>query len=223
MSRPSNTMAPAAGAPTPAMALSSVDLPAPLVPSSATTSPSSTLEVDAEQHLHAVVGDVDVADEEELDLALLPAVADLGLGRGRRPHLGDVGLHVHRGRREDGRADEEHRHHHEEAAADPVPVGQPADDVQHDEAGQHEQGRHRVAEGADLGRDGERERGEDPGGQQRGQPGHEDVGDHGHAERGREGQHHPGTRRCPPPRRTASAARARGPGSSAGRPAGCPA
>ncbi len=40
-SRPSNTIAPASAGTTPAIAFSSVDLPAPLVPSSATISPSS--------------------------------------------------------------------------------------------------------------------------------------------------------------------------------------
>src|SRR5689334_6726267 len=42
MSRPSSTIAPLVASCTPAIALSSVDLPAPLVPRSATISPSST-------------------------------------------------------------------------------------------------------------------------------------------------------------------------------------
>ena len=54
---PSNQTLPPSGSTMPEMALSVVDLPAPLVPSSATISPSPDLEVDAEQHLHAAVGD----------------------------------------------------------------------------------------------------------------------------------------------------------------------
>jgi len=42
MSTPSNTICPAAGVTRPDTALSSVDLPAPLVPSRATISPRST-------------------------------------------------------------------------------------------------------------------------------------------------------------------------------------
>ncbi len=42
MSRPSNTMAPFVASTRPAIDLTSVDLPAPFVPSSATISPSST-------------------------------------------------------------------------------------------------------------------------------------------------------------------------------------
>ena len=42
MSRPSNTMVPAMGSTNPEMALSSVDLPAPLVPSRAMISPWRT-------------------------------------------------------------------------------------------------------------------------------------------------------------------------------------
>ena len=53
------------GSTRPEMAFSSVDLPAPLVPSRAMISPSSHLEVDAEQHLHLVVGHVDAAAHEE--------------------------------------------------------------------------------------------------------------------------------------------------------------
>ena len=47
------------------MARSKVDFPAPLVPSRATISPSLHLQVDAEEHLHLVVGDVDAAAREQ--------------------------------------------------------------------------------------------------------------------------------------------------------------
>ena len=44
------------------MTRSTVDLPAPFVPSSATVSPGCDLEVDVEQHLHRPVGEVEVRD-----------------------------------------------------------------------------------------------------------------------------------------------------------------
>ena len=71
---------------------SSVDLPAPFVPSRATISPSPHLEVDAEQHLHLVVGDVDAAAHEQRQRLAAgcarscaePASAgERGAGRGR--------------------------------------------------------------------------------------------------------------------------------------------
>ena len=48
------------------------------------------LEVDVEQHLHAAVADVEVADEEQLRPSLPALVGHLGSGGGRLPHLGDV-------------------------------------------------------------------------------------------------------------------------------------
>ena len=57
------------------MTRSTVDFPAPLVPSSATVSPSTHVEVDAEEHLHGAVGEVDVAQLQHGDVvgAGLPA------------------------------------------------------------------------------------------------------------------------------------------------------
>ena len=64
-----------------------VDLPAPLVPSRASTSPRRDLEADVEQDLHVAVGEVDVGDlqgREVLGIGLL-ATALLVLLTDRRP------------------------------------------------------------------------------------------------------------------------------------------
>ncbi len=59
MSRPSKITAPLSASTMPEMALSRVDLPAPLVPSRATIGALGHLEVDAEQHLDVAVEDVE--------------------------------------------------------------------------------------------------------------------------------------------------------------------
>ena len=82
MSRPSKTTAPRSASTTPQMALSRVDLPAPLVPSRATISPSSHLEVDAEEDLDVAVADVEVPDDQQHGLALAALVEHLGPGGG---------------------------------------------------------------------------------------------------------------------------------------------
>ena len=69
MSRPSKKIDPPMGSTTPDTAFSSVDLPAPFVPSRATHSPGADVEVDAEEHLHLVVGDLDAAAGEQRALA----------------------------------------------------------------------------------------------------------------------------------------------------------
>ena len=66
MSSPPRCTVPAWGVHRPLITLSSVDFPAPFVPSSATVSPSPHREVDAEQHLHPPVGEVDARAPEQL-------------------------------------------------------------------------------------------------------------------------------------------------------------
>ena len=104
------------------------------------------LEVDVEEHLHAVVTDVEVAHEQQLGETLAAQVRDLRLRRGRRPHPVDVGLHVQRCRRERPRADQEDRHHDQEALADAPVVGDVADEQQRRHAGHDEERRHRIPE-----------------------------------------------------------------------------
>ena len=55
------------------MARSTVDLPAPFVPSSAIVSPAAQLEAHAEQHLHLAVRDVDRPQAEQVRLAAAQA------------------------------------------------------------------------------------------------------------------------------------------------------
>ena len=59
---PSQVIAPDVGLRNPAMLLSRVDLPAPLRPTQATTSPGRTPMVDVEQDLRFAVGDVQALD-----------------------------------------------------------------------------------------------------------------------------------------------------------------
>ena len=69
--RPSNTISPRVTAPfsdlsKPEMALSVVDLPAPLAPSSATTEPCGTVEAEPAQHQdHLVIDDLDAAHRKQ--------------------------------------------------------------------------------------------------------------------------------------------------------------
>ena len=78
MSVPSWLMLPRLGATSPEIARSTVDFPAPLVPSSAIVSPSAQLEAHAEQHLHLAVRDVDRPQAEEVGLAA--AQCEVGVG-----------------------------------------------------------------------------------------------------------------------------------------------
>ena len=87
MVRPLSRTTPRAGVPSPAMTRRIVDLPAPLVPSSASTSPLRDLEAHVEEHLHGPVREVDVGDLQGGDLRrrflLAPVLGHL------LPELGD--------------------------------------------------------------------------------------------------------------------------------------
>ena len=121
------------------------------------------LEVDVEQHLHAVV-------VRRRGCGRPAAWPRRGCAGGRTSACAavevhtfvDVALHIGRGRGQHHGADQEHRDHHEQPRADAVAVGDPADHVQGDQAREDEQRRHREAQRSHLGRDGQRERGEDP-------------------------------------------------------------
>ena len=85
VARPSKVTEPRSGSSRPEMARSSVDLPEPLVPSRATISPGSHVEIDTEQHLHAVVVDVEAAHR-----------AASAVGRpGQRPTAGPAQVEDH--------------------------------------------------------------------------------------------------------------------------------
>ena len=65
---PLSRTTPRSGTASPLTTRSAVDLPAPLVPSSATRLALLHLEVDAEQHLHRAVREVDVGELQDRDV-----------------------------------------------------------------------------------------------------------------------------------------------------------
>ena len=76
------------------------------------------LDVDAEQHLHAVVRDVEVLDHQQLRLPAPPRRERGGLRDGRAAHALDVVGDERTCRGKDERADEEDRDQHHERGAD---------------------------------------------------------------------------------------------------------
>ena len=72
---PKTRITPAVGVVEPETARSSVDLPAPFVPSRATISPCVDLEVDVEEHLVGAVEEVEVVDLEGRDAPRRPGGA----------------------------------------------------------------------------------------------------------------------------------------------------
>ena len=159
MSRPSKTMAPWSASTTPPMARSRVDLPAPLVPSSATISPSPISIADVAEHRHAVVADGEVARRRAA--GSLPARRSTSISARVRM---DVQTFAHVARDQAARAghdqpaDGEDGHQDEQAVAEPDGVADRADHREDEEPGQDEEGADGEADRAHPGRDGERER-----------------------------------------------------------------
>ncbi len=126
MSRPSSTMAPRSASTTPLIALNSVDLPAPFVPSSATISPSLQFEVDVAQHRSLAVAGLDAADEQQ-------GACCRGAGRRAPPERAAADCQTcvmsssmtSADAAQDERADDEDRQHHEHADPDVPGVGRP--------------------------------------------------------------------------------------------------
>ena len=139
MSRPSSTMAPRSASTMPLIAFSRVDLPAPFVPRSATTSPSSRCEVDAVEHGPVVVAGLDAAQQQQVGVALPAVVEHLGAGRRRLPHLDDVVVDHVGDAAQDEAADDEHGDQDEHPDLDAPVVGDPPDQGQDGESGDHPQ------------------------------------------------------------------------------------
>ena len=108
------------------------------------------LEVDAEQHLNAVVVHVDTTYEEELGPPSLPFVHGLRLCGRCRPHSSDVARDLRPGRGEDESAKHEHRRCRQQRAPDAVGIGDPADHGEQEQAGDDPRGGDSEAEGAHL-------------------------------------------------------------------------
>ena len=105
MSRPSKITAPKSASTTPEMALSSVDLPAPLVPEQRHDLALADLHRHVEEDLHRPVEHVEVADQQQLRPALPAEEQRLGAGGRRRPRVVDVAGDDRSARRDHERAD----------------------------------------------------------------------------------------------------------------------
>ena len=121
------------------------------------------VDVHAEQHLASGVAGVEVAHDQQIGLALTALVQRLAARRGRLPHLGDVGVDGVLRRAQDEAADDEQRDEHEHAPADPEVAADPPDDRQDEQAGDDPQRGDAEAGGTGPSRDGQRQRDQNAG------------------------------------------------------------
>ena len=153
---PLSRTTPRSGTASPLITRSTVDFPAPFVPSSASVSPFLHLEVDAEEHLHRAVREVDVRELQQRDrlscatkrfsvlLLLLEQLLD-----DERQVVADVARAVHQQRAADDRA----RHAEDDhGAAHADRVGEEArDEAAHEAADEEDvERRHRGAHPAEA-------------------------------------------------------------------------
>ena len=162
MSTPSKMMAPRSASTIPEIVLQQGGLAGAVGAEQGDDLALVDLEAHVEEHLHAAVADVEVADEEQLRPALAALVGHLGPSRRRRPHLGDVAGDHAAGGGDDEPADDEHRQHQAASRCGSAPaVPEPADDREDEQAGQDPQRRDAEAHRPGPRRDRHGEGGED--------------------------------------------------------------